>query len=143
MELNNEAYIISRCSVKETGQKLTRAGANKVVNPYTTGGHRMSELLIRPYVEDAVTIETPENTSIDYLLEEFSIDKINSIKGKTVSESNIREKYGLLVVGIIDNKGNSKLNPGPNELIESDSKIILIGSNDQLSDFKENAINDL
>ena len=49
----------------------------------------------------------------------------------------------LLVIGIIDNKDNAKLNPGPNELIESDSKIILIGSNEQLTDFKENAINDL
>ncbi len=140
--LNNEAYIISRCSVKETGQKLKRAGANKVVNPYTTGGHRMSELLIRPYVEDAVTIETLENTSIDFLLEEFSIDKFNSIKGKTVSDSKIRETYGLLVVGIIDNKGNTMQNPGPNVLIESNSKIILIGSNDQLTEFNENAINE-
>ena len=49
----------------------------------------------------------------------------------------------LVVIGIIDNKGNAKLNPGPNELIESDSKIISIGSNDQLTDFQENAINEL
>ena len=49
----------------------------------------------------------------------------------------------LLVNGIIDNKNNAKLNPGPNELIESDSKIILIGSNKQLTEFKENAINEL
>ena len=48
-----------------------------------------------------------------------------------------------MIIGIIDNKGNAKLNPGPNELIESDSKIILIGSNEQLTDFTENAINDL
>ena len=49
----------------------------------------------------------------------------------------------LLVIGIIDNKDNAILNPGPNELIESDSKIILIGSNEQLTDFNENVINDL
>ncbi len=44
---------------------------------------------------------------------------------------------------MIQNKTNTKLNPGLNELIESDSKIILIGPNDQLSEFRENAINDL
>ena len=141
--LNNEAYIISRCAVRETGNKLTRAGANKVVNPYTTGGHRMSELLIKPYVDDTVTIESLENITIDYSLEEFSIEKIDSIKNKTVSKSNIRKDYGLLVVGIVDKDGNTILNPGPNELLKPDSKVILIGSSDQLSLFEEKAINDL
>ena len=43
--LNQNSYIISRCSKQDTGNKLKRAGANKVVNPYITGGHRMAELL--------------------------------------------------------------------------------------------------
>ena len=46
--LNQDAYIISRCAKNETGTKLKRAGANKVVNPYITGGPRMPQLLIRP-----------------------------------------------------------------------------------------------
>ena len=49
----------------------------------------------------------------------------------------------LVVIGIIDNEGNSKLNPGPNETLGTDSKVILIGSSEQLAHFEENAINDL
>jgi len=49
---------LSRCSQKETGRKLKRAGADKIVNPYIAGGHRMTELLIAPYLEDAVSINT-------------------------------------------------------------------------------------
>ena len=39
--------------------------------------------------------------------------------------------------------GSTGLNPGPNELLKPDSKVILIGSSDQLSLFEEKAINDL
>ena len=60
--LNLESYIISRCSKQDTGNKLKRAGANKVVNPYITGGHKMAELLISPNIEDIVSIETPDET---------------------------------------------------------------------------------
>ena len=49
----------------------------------------------------------------------------------------------LVVIGIIDNEGNFNLNPGPNDILGSDSKVILIGSSDQLTPFEENAINDL
>ena len=49
----------------------------------------------------------------------------------------------VVVIGIIDNEGNFNLNPGPNDILGSDSKVILIGSIDQLTHFEENAINDL
>ena len=48
-----------------------------------------------------------------------------------------------IIGGIIDNEGNCKLNPGPNDFFGTDSKVILIGSSDQLTLFEENAINDL
>ena len=50
---------------------------------------------------------------------------------------------GFYIIGIIDNEGNFNLNPGPNDILGSDSKVIFIGSNDQLTHFEENAINDL
>ena len=49
----------------------------------------------------------------------------------------------LVVIGIIDNEGNFNLNPGPNDILGSDSKVILIGSSGQLTHIEEYAINDL
>ena len=51
--------------------------------------------------------------------------------------------YYSSLIGIIDNEGNFNLNPGPNDILGSDSKVILIGSSDQLTHFEENTINDL
>ena len=48
--LNQKAFLLSRCSHEDTEVKLKRAGANKVVNPYVAGGHKMTELLIEPII---------------------------------------------------------------------------------------------
>ena len=135
--LNQDVYIISRCAKHDTGKKLKRAGANKVVNPYITGGHRMAELLISPYVEDTVSLETPDDMAIDFSLEEFAIEHLNALNGKPIADCKLRENYGLLIVGIADGDGNSILNPGSEVILSSRQKIMLIGSSENLSKFKD------
>ena len=138
--LNKDAYIISRCALHDTGKKLKRAGANKVVNPYITGGHRMAELLISPYVEDTVSIETPGDMAIDFSLEEIAVERLNELNGKSISESKIRKDYGLLIVGIINGLGEAVLNPGSDYILSKKDKIMVIGSQDNLNIFNKNII---
>ena len=126
--LNHDAYIISRCSKQDTGNKLKRAGANKVVNPYITGGHRMAELLISPNIDDIVTIEAPDDISVDFSIEEVSVNNFSVLNNKTIGELNIREKFNLSIVAILNKDGTKQLNPGPEINLTSDNKVILIGS---------------
>jgi len=133
--LNQDSYIISRCSKQDTGNKLKRAGANKVVNPYITGGHRMAELLISPNIDDIVTIESPDNISLDFSIEEVSVKNFNILNNKTINELNIREKYNLSIVAIINKDRSKQLNPGPDVMLSSNQKVILIGTLDNLQSF--------
>jgi len=133
--LNQDAYIISRCSKQDTGNKLKRAGANKVVNPYITGAHRMAELLISPNIDDIVTIEAPDDISIDFSIEQVSVKNYNVLNNKTIAEINIREKFNLSIVAIINNDGTNQLNPGPEIKINSEQKVILIGSLEAVKNF--------
>ena len=133
--LNQDSYIISRCSKQDTGNKLKRAGANKVVNPYITGGHRMAELLISPNIDDIVTIESPDNISVDFSIEEVSVKNFNILNNKTINELNIREKYNLSIVAIINKDRSKQLNPGPDVMLSSNQKVILIGTLDNLKSF--------
>ncbi len=73
--LNSKCFLLSRCSKQETGRKLKRAGADKIVNPYIAGGHRMTELLIAPYIEDAVSMNTGQS-NLDFVLEEVKVDEL-------------------------------------------------------------------
>ena len=133
--LNQDSYIISRCSKQDTGNKLKRAGANKVVNPYITGGHRMAELLISPNIDDIVTIESPDNISVDFSIEEVSVKNFNILNNKTINELNIREKYNLAIVAIINKDRSKQLNPGPDVMLSSNQKVLLIGTLDNLQSF--------
>lgn len=139
--LNKDAYIISRCALHDTGKKLMRAGANKVVNPYITGGHRMAELLISPFVEDTVSLEIPNDMAIDFSLEEFAVERLSTCNGKRIAETKLREDYGLLIVAISNVNGETELNPGSEKRLLSGQKIMIIGSQENLTRFKEDILN--
>ncbi len=134
--LNHNAYIISRCSKSDTGEKLLRAGANKVVNPYITGGHKMAELLTSPFVEDAVSIDTPAEPQLDMVLEEFNLAHLASLTGKPIRDCQLREKYEILIVGIVKPDGSTILNPSSDVMLEEEQRIIVIGSKEKLDAFK-------
>ena len=50
--LNPILTIIGRANTQEAEEKLVRAGADRIVSPYTRAGHRMAELAVRPGVVD-------------------------------------------------------------------------------------------
>ncbi len=135
--LNNEAFLVSRCSVNDTSAKLRRAGVDKVVNPYVAGGHKMSELLINPQLEDSVTIKTPQHTSIDFGIDEINLSELEQFDGMMIKDSQLREKYELLIIGIIEKNGDLKVNPGSDQILHRDQTIMVIGTKENLERLKE------
>ena len=99
--LNQTAYVVGRCAKQDTGKKLKRAGANKVVNPYITGGHKMAELLLAPYLEDTVSLASPGH-NLDIVIDEFKLEDIDRYNGIMIKEAKFREDYNLVIVGLID-----------------------------------------
>jgi len=134
--LNKDAFLLSRCSHKVCESKLKRAGANKVVNPYVAGGHRMTELLLEPNIEDAVSISTPQ-FDIDLVVEEININEVPSLIGISIVDSNIRKKYNLIIIGIKDKKGKFELNPNMNVKLGKDQIIMLIGAKSNMKRFQK------
>jgi voltage-gated potassium channel len=54
--LNPRLFIVARSSYAYSVPKLERAGANRVVSPYTLSGHRMAALALQPAVVDVLDI---------------------------------------------------------------------------------------
>ncbi len=133
--LNKDAYIISRCIQHETGKKLKRAGANKIVNPYIAGGQKIAELLLSPEVEDAVSISTP-SANLDLLIEQFKMNDIAKLDGIMIKDSRLREDFRLIVVGVIGSDGEVDLNPDPHTVLKLGQTLLLIGSAENMANFK-------
>tara|TARA_B100001029_G_C15003527_1_gene419645 strand:- start:42 stop:1031 length:990 start_codon:yes stop_codon:yes gene_type:complete len=132
-----DIFLLSRCAKEDNQSKLIRAGANKVINPYISGGHRMAEILIKPQVEDSISVISPKNSKMNLTIDEISLDGVDKYDGVTIKESGIRDKFGVSVVGIMDDKGKSTINPSSDELLSSNQTIILIGNVERMDKFKD------
>ena len=130
--LKNDAFLVSRCAISENASKLRRVGVNKVVNPYVAGGHKMSELLMMPQLEDSVTINTPQHTTIDLGIDEIKLSDIDQFDGLMIKDCELREKYELSIVCIIDGEGNINVNPSSEEVLNRDQTIMVIGTKENL-----------
>ena len=131
-----DTFLLSRCSRKENQSKLIRAGANKVINPYISGGHRMAEILIKPLVEDSISVVSPKDSKINLTIDEISLNGVHKYDGKTIKESKIRDKFDVSIVGIMKNDGKSVINPSSEEVLNTDQTIILIGEVQKMDRFK-------
>ena len=132
-----DIFLLSRCAKEDNQSKLTRAGANKVINPYISGGHRMAEILIKPQVEDSISVISPKNSKMNLTIDEISLYGVDKYDGVTIRESGIRDKFGVSVVGIMDDEGKSTINPSSDELLSSNQTIILIGNVERMDKFKD------
>ena len=132
-----DTFLLSRCSRKENQSKLIRAGANKVINPYISGGHRMAEILIKPQVEDSITVVSPKDSKVNLTIDEISLTGVQKYNGITIKESEIRNKFDVSIVGIMKSNGNSIINPSSDEVLNTDQTIILIGEVEKMDRFKE------
>ena len=132
-----DIFLLSRCAKEDNQSKLIRAGANRVINPYISGGHRMAEILIKPQVEDSISVVSPKNSKMNLTIDEISLLGVDKYDGVTIKESGIRNKYGVSVVGIMDDKGKSTINPSSDELLLSNQTIILIGEVEKMDKFKQ------
>ena len=132
-----DIFLLSRCARAENQSKLIRAGANKVINPYESGGHRMAEILIKPQVEDSISVVSPKNSKMDLTIDEISLEGVDKYNGITIKDSGIREKFDITVVGIMDDNGKSIMNPASSEVLSTNQTIILIGDVKKMDKFKE------
>ncbi len=130
--MNNDAFLVSRCSVNDNLPKLRRVGVDKVVNPYVAGGHKMSELLLSPKLEDSVTLKSPQQTSIDFGIDEIQLSELDQFDGMMIKDCGLREKYELSIVCIIDATGNVNVNPSSEEVLHRDQTIMVIGTKENL-----------
>ena len=135
---NPELFILSRCSKEDNKSKLIRAGANKVVNPYTAGGHRMAEILSKPQVEDSISVLSPKHAKMNLTLDEISLKNLDRYDGILIKDSKIREDYDVTIIGIIRNTGESLINPEPETILNTSDTILLIGEVSNMDRFKAN-----
>jgi len=124
--INPKLYILARASEEGAEVKLRRAGANKVVSPYTIGASRMAQAILRPSVVDFIDIVVGRNDSLELQMEEIPVVAESELVGKTLRQSELRKKLKLIIVGIKHNK-QMIFNPDADTIIEAGQILIALG----------------
>jgi len=133
--LNPKLTIITRSENENSLEKLKKAGADRVIAPNIICGRRMAAAMIRPSIVDFLdTVIHGQN--LDLQMEEIDVSSISKISGKSLIESGIRQKSGVIVIAV-RKQGQLMTNPAPNTVLEPSDKIIVLGSAAQIELIKK------
>ncbi|HOV14498.1 MAG TPA: TrkA family potassium uptake protein [Spirochaetota bacterium] len=136
----NIPYIIARATSDIHSQLLKQIGANEVVNLEIEEGRRIANKLISPNVLERIPI------SKNQIFAEIIIPK--SFVGKTLQQIDLRNKANINVISIkryqlkIDEIGNPVkeeivLIPKPQDILQSNDILAIVGSDSDIETIKE------
>ena len=126
-----DLLIVARASEEDVAEKLRRAGADRVVQPYSTAGKEMAALVLKPQV--AAFIETVTGTGGgDLQFEEIEVAVVSGQVGKTIRALRIRHATGAVIVALRRMDGTFDTTPDPDTVLEAGDVMIAAGSADEL-----------
>lgn len=129
--LNPTLFIVARTRSSDSDDKLSRAGADRVVNPQSIGGARMAAFVLRPHVAAFLDVVMHERT-LEFRLEEVPIGAASVLVARSLRDPSIRDRTGALVLALRDERGNFLTNPDPDTDLEAGQVVIAIGTQDEL-----------
>lgn len=126
-----DLFIVARASDDGAAKKLRLAGADRVVQPYSTAGQEMAKLVLKPqvaaFLEMLMTHGGPELS-----FEEIEVRDVCGHVGRTIRELRIRHDTGALVVGLRRSDGSFATTPSPDTVLEDGDVLIAVGAEPEL-----------
>jgi voltage-gated potassium channel len=125
-------YIIGRAESDESARKIRQAGADRVISPYQIGGLHMAQLALRPTVVEFVQLAT-SSEFLDLSMEQIEVRDGSPLAGQTIVGANLRQAFGVIVIGIRRAAGRMEFNPPPDARMEAGDHLVVLGPNDRLT----------
>jgi len=131
--MNPRLFIVGRANAEGSEAKLSQAGANRVVSPYTMAGRRIAELAIRPRVADFIDAALSHG-ELRVSMEELEVAPGGPLDGRTVGE--LRDE-GIFTLAIVRSPGDYDANPAPDRSLQSGESLVVSGSTERLAALRE------
>ena len=126
-----ELMIVARASTEEAAEKLALAGANRVIQPYSTAGQEMAKLMLRPQVSAFLEIVS-SHSGPEFRFEEIVVTSACAKAGRTIRDLRIRHATGAVVVAKRRPDGTFETTPDPDVPLVEGDVLIAIGSEEEL-----------
>ena len=107
-----DLLIVARASDEDAARKLRLAGADRVVQPYSTAGKEMANLVLRPQVAAFLDIVT-SRAGPELLFEEIKVTQGSSTAGKSIRDAARPRGDRRSIVALRKNDGTFDTTPTP------------------------------
>jgi len=124
--LKPDLFIVGRAETEDARTKLRRAGADRVISPYHLGGLQLAQTALRPAVVDFVQLAT-SSENMDLNLEQVHIGPGSPLDGKSLIDAGLRQRFGVVVVGIRRKDGKMDFNPEPETAMRAGDDLVVLG----------------
>ncbi|MEW6161871.1 MAG: NAD-binding protein [Nitrospirota bacterium] len=136
--INPDLFIVARAGEEGSEQKLLRAGADRVISPYHTGGLKIAHTVLKPAVVDFIEFAT-KSGNIDLQMEEIPVPGGSGLAGLTLDQCGIGRELGIIIVAIKRASGDMSFNPTFRTIIEPGDTLIVLGEVSKLKILEEMA----
>ena len=136
-----DLFIVSRAETEDATLKLKRAGANRVISPYQIGAVQIAQTALRPAVVDFMELATSSD-NLELAMEQITITARSALSNRSIVEASLRQRYGIIVVGIQREDSRMEFNPEPDTAIRPGDKLVVLGRPESLKRLDADAAED-
>ena len=128
--------VVARASDDSAAKKLKLAGADRVVQPYSSAGLQMANLIAKPQVAAFLEVVTTVGGA-EFNLEEIEIPASCEAAGSSIRALRVRDQTGAIIVALRKRDGTFDTTPEPDALLEAGDVLIGVGTNEELRRLEE------
>jgi len=136
--LRPDLFIIGRAESEDATTKLKRAGADRVLSPYEIGALHIAQTALRPAVVDFFELATSVD-NLELAMEEVTIGDRSSLVDQSILNANLRQRFGVIVVGIQRHDRRMEFNPEPDTMLRRGDKLVVLGRPESLKRLEAHA----
>ena len=133
--LNPKLLVIARAESEASTRKLIKAGADRVLDPYTIGGRRLANLFLHPAAVDFLET-TIKRGKVRLDVADFEVLADSEFVGKSLLELDVRKRCGVNILAIL-RLGDPVINPDGDFRLEVGDQLIALGTQEQLGKLEE------
>lgn len=139
-QINPSLRIISRANSMEDEVKIRRAGANHTVVPEKIGGFYMANLVNQPDLVEFFNLLSNMGPS-NVVFEEISVAKLlPTFQNQSIKDSQLNQVASIAIVAARHLDGQYELNPPHSLYLQSNVRLVLLGSPEQMAEFRKKAL---
>ncbi len=128
--LNAKLKIIARASDEKAVDKLERAGANRVVSPFSTGAVKMARIMLNPSIEDFLEIADSHGNELE--LADVILTQASPYVNRTLKDTDLRSR-GVMVIGIHRSTGEKLMPPPGDTVLQADDRLFVFGNTEAVN----------